>query len=61
MQEGSRAVARLSAESDVRPGQKARLWIDTAKLHLFDPHSGRVADARPRARAAPTAAAGTPA
>jgi multiple sugar transport system ATP-binding protein len=60
MQEGSRAVARLSAESDVRPGQKARLWIDTAKLHLFDPHTGasltRDPDPEPAAEAAPTPA-----
>jgi multiple sugar transport system ATP-binding protein len=34
------AVARLSPESDVREGQRARLWFDGAKLHLFDPASG---------------------
>ena len=60
MQEGSRAVARLSAESDVRPGQKARLWIDTAKLHLFDPHSGASLTRDPEPERA-EAAAGTPA
>jgi multiple sugar transport system ATP-binding protein len=40
MAEGSRAVARLDATSDVRPGQKARLWVDTRKLHLFDAKDG---------------------
>jgi multiple sugar transport system ATP-binding protein len=57
MQEGSRAVARLDATSDVRPGQKARLWINTSKMHLFDPHSGasltRDQDPEPAAAGAP--------
>jgi multiple sugar transport system ATP-binding protein len=35
-----RAVARLNPESDVRPGQTARLWFDAAKLHLFDAADG---------------------
>jgi len=34
------AVARLSPESDVREGQRARLWFDGAKLHLFNPATG---------------------
>jgi multiple sugar transport system ATP-binding protein len=29
-------VARLDPRSDVRPGQKARLWFDPANLHVFD-------------------------
>ncbi|HEX2708000.1 MAG TPA: sn-glycerol-3-phosphate ABC transporter ATP-binding protein UgpC, partial [Solirubrobacterales bacterium] len=29
-------VARLEPTSEVRRGQKAQLWADTAKLHLFD-------------------------
>ncbi len=37
---GSAAVARLSPESDVREGTRARLWMDCGKLHLFDPHDG---------------------
>ena len=60
MQEGSRAVARLDATSDVRPGQKATLWINTSKLHLFDPHSGasltRDPDPEPAAETAPAPA-----
>ncbi|HEY0345657.1 MAG TPA: ATP-binding cassette domain-containing protein, partial [Solirubrobacteraceae bacterium] len=35
-----RAVARLNPESDVRPGQTARLWFDAGKLHLFDAADG---------------------
>jgi multiple sugar transport system ATP-binding protein len=34
------AVARVSPESDIEEGKKARLWFDGAKLHLFDPASG---------------------
>jgi multiple sugar transport system ATP-binding protein len=33
-------VARLEPTSKVRRKQSARLWADTAKLHLFDPGSG---------------------
>jgi multiple sugar transport system ATP-binding protein len=34
-----RAVARLNPESEIEEGQRARLWFDAAKLHLFD-HAG---------------------
>jgi multiple sugar transport system ATP-binding protein len=34
------AVARLNPESDVKQGQRATLWFDGAKLHLFDPGDG---------------------
>ncbi|MDP8968408.1 MAG: hypothetical protein M3N04_07405 [Actinomycetota bacterium] len=37
---GGLAVARLSPESDVSEGQRAKLWFDGAKLHLFDPADG---------------------
>jgi multiple sugar transport system ATP-binding protein len=33
-------VARLEPTSKVRRKQKAELWADTRKLHLFDPESG---------------------
>jgi multiple sugar transport system ATP-binding protein len=36
----AQAVARLSPESDVRAGGQAKLWLDTDKLHLFDPGDG---------------------
>jgi multiple sugar transport system ATP-binding protein len=35
-----RVVARLDPTSKVRRRQKAELWADTAKLHLFDAESG---------------------
>ena len=37
---GGRAVARLNPESEISEGSRARLWIDGAKAHLFDPHDG---------------------
>ena len=33
-------VARLDASSRIRRGEKAELWADTTRLHLFDPDSG---------------------
>jgi multiple sugar transport system ATP-binding protein len=33
-------VARLDPTSEVKRGERAELWADTAKLHLFDPESG---------------------
>ncbi len=34
-------VARLAPESKVERGQEAELWLDTRKMHLFDPQSGQ--------------------
>lgn len=34
------AVARLNPESEIGEGDKAKLWFDGAKLHLFDPSDG---------------------
>src|SRR5690606_20617662 len=36
----TQAVVELDAGSLITPGREAELWIDTAKLHLFDPASG---------------------
>jgi multiple sugar transport system ATP-binding protein len=36
-----RAVARLDAETTVSPGEKARLWVDTSRIHLFHGEDGR--------------------
>ncbi|UTI65957.1 sn-glycerol-3-phosphate ABC transporter ATP-binding protein UgpC [Paraconexibacter antarcticus] len=36
----ARVTARLSAESDIRSGTKAKLWMNTARLHLFNPQDG---------------------
>ena len=33
-------VARLDPTSKVKRGERAELWADTSKLHLFDPESG---------------------
>jgi multiple sugar transport system ATP-binding protein len=33
-------VARLDPTSEVRRGERAELWADTSRLHLFDPESG---------------------
>jgi multiple sugar transport system ATP-binding protein len=33
-------VARLDPTSEVKRGERAELWTDTSKLHLFDPESG---------------------
>jgi multiple sugar transport system ATP-binding protein len=34
-------VARLDAASPVRRGEELELWVDSTKLHLFDPETGR--------------------
>jgi multiple sugar transport system ATP-binding protein len=34
-------VTRLSAESRVRDGRDARVWLNLDKIHLFDPRDGR--------------------
>ena len=38
--EETQVVARLVPESEVKEGSKARLALDTTKLHLFDPSDG---------------------
>src|SRR3954447_9769509 len=39
--DASQVVARLDAASSVRQGADIELWYDTAKIHLFEPESGR--------------------
>jgi multiple sugar transport system ATP-binding protein len=39
--EGQQVVTRLDPDSKVSRGERARLWMDTSKLHVFDPHTGR--------------------
>jgi multiple sugar transport system ATP-binding protein len=38
---GRQVIARLAASSDVERGRRATLWLDSARLHLFDPRTGR--------------------
>jgi multiple sugar transport system ATP-binding protein len=52
-------VARLSAETEIARGDRARFWLDTDKLHLFDVETGEslgreAAPAADAAAAAPT-------
>ena len=63
-QGGVQLVARLDAASRAQQGQEAELWIDTAKMQLFDPESGQSLSATngaaPTAQAVP-ATSGAPA
>jgi multiple sugar transport system ATP-binding protein len=34
-------VTRLSAASGARQGESLQVWLDTAKVHVFDPSNGR--------------------
>jgi multiple sugar transport system ATP-binding protein len=62
-------VTRLSADTQIQRGQRARFWLDTDRIHLFDPESGQSlthrADgagvAQPAAATAPAAAGSAPA
>jgi multiple sugar transport system ATP-binding protein len=38
---GTQVVARLSAESQARPGAEVELSLDTTQIHLFDRDGGR--------------------
>jgi multiple sugar transport system ATP-binding protein len=49
------AVARVDANSGVKPGERTKLWLDVTKLHIFDPEDGSAITR------APGAAAGAPA
>jgi multiple sugar transport system ATP-binding protein len=52
--EEGRAVARLSADAQVRVGRESELWLDAEKTHFFDPETGRNLAARePVGTAAP--------
>lgn len=44
-------VARLDASSRVRRGEKAELWVDTSRLHLFDPRAAPISPGKATARA----------
>ena len=36
-----RIVARLDPASEVKQGAEVELWVDAARLQLFDPEDGR--------------------
>ncbi|RFU42026.1 sn-glycerol-3-phosphate ABC transporter ATP-binding protein UgpC [Actinomadura logoneensis] len=36
----TQAVVALDPSSRIHPGQDAELWVDTARLHVFDPSTG---------------------
>ncbi|HEX3977933.1 MAG TPA: sn-glycerol-3-phosphate ABC transporter ATP-binding protein UgpC [Solirubrobacteraceae bacterium] len=38
---GSELVARVGVSHSLTEGQEGRLWIDTGRIHLFDPATGR--------------------
>ena len=48
-------VARLDPASKIKRRERAQLWADTSKLHLFDPESG---ESLTRQRSEPAAASG---
>ncbi len=38
--EENQIVTRLAAATRVREGSRAELWVDTSRLHVFDPRTG---------------------
>jgi multiple sugar transport system ATP-binding protein len=48
----SQLVTRLSPETEIRHGRPARFWLDTDKLHIFDPDDGISLGREERAAAA---------
>jgi multiple sugar transport system ATP-binding protein len=38
---GSELVARVGVSHSLTEGQEGRLWVDTSRIHLFDPATGR--------------------
>ncbi|XNZ00476.1 ABC transporter ATP-binding protein [Micrococcus luteus] len=51
-------VTTLSAESRVRPGTPVDLWVDTSRIHIFDPKTGENLTRDPEAGAELTRRAG---
>jgi multiple sugar transport system ATP-binding protein len=48
-------VARIEASSSIKRGEEAELWLDTSKLHFFDPATGESLAKRASVPAAPAA------
>ena len=51
-------VARLDAASQARRGEELELWVDSTKLHLFDPETGQSLKQRSLGRAGRRASCG---
>jgi multiple sugar transport system ATP-binding protein len=49
-------IARLDASSKLPEGERAQLWLDTTRIHLFDPESGDRLSARQGAEVSEPAA-----
>ncbi|MGW3622890.1 ABC transporter ATP-binding protein [Streptomyces sp. NPDC000880] len=37
---GHQVVVRLNASTQIREGSQAELWVDTSRIHVFDPRTG---------------------
>ncbi|NUK59125.1 ABC transporter ATP-binding protein [Streptomyces lunaelactis] len=37
---GHQVITRLSTGTQVREGSRAELWVDTSRIHVFDPRNG---------------------
>jgi multiple sugar transport system ATP-binding protein len=59
-------VVGLDAESEIRVGQEAELWLDVSRMHIFDPRTGdnlthaRGSGRRPLAPSSPADAPSSP-
>jgi multiple sugar transport system ATP-binding protein len=40
-EDASQVVARVDAGSGIKRGEQAELWLDTTKIHCFDPETGK--------------------
>lgn len=44
----TQAVVSIDSTSRIREGREAEFWLDTRKVHVFDPKTGRTSPATPR-------------
>jgi multiple sugar transport system ATP-binding protein len=52
-------VARLSAETEIKRGSRARFWMDNNQLHIFDVETGKSLGRDEQAAAVPAGRAGS--
>jgi multiple sugar transport system ATP-binding protein len=55
---GSPFIARVERGTAAREGEKARLYVDTSRLHFFDVETGESLSARERSSTLATSASG---